>query len=614
MACTPGAGHVRGRGFVFAVWPAASSENFGTVMAAPVPSGEVWGQRRTLGDVEGDKALGKAVQYMRRDMGVCNLCCIRMLNVRGDTIAKQTPGALEQILAPHMGDQGGQDSPQASNPNHCPLCWGIFNRLGDWTRGPNTKEEIKEGQEPTPSALSLAAAAFEEKGYDAKSFSTGITVPPSLDLREQGAYVHLTKQFPDTFPSVPPQVAALSRATAQKRRCIGRHSAITQRVVLHGFTYLKEVLNDVFRTGLATRLGLQHDIDSAFRVNIAFSLPAVEASDIKMGTPLIEGAVPAETTSKPWNPQQKQERRRRKRKRRNIFSRSTIMVALETLTQEAFLASGFAPPPAIPKSSADEFLTTVSCASKPVFLRGWYMKLKRGISQTPWAIGPERELKTEQSVKGEITRHIMPLFKSESSKFHSGGREDVDVRMLGHGRPFVLELAEPRRRSAANDAATMRCLQDKVNAGSNAVKIRKLELCDDGRAELLRLSAAAEDKKKRYRAVVCLSAALSREEVEKRLDSVSELKVAQRTPVRVLHRRVSKVRAKVIHSIRVHKWYSERVLAVDMVTSAGTYVKEFVHGDRGRTQPCLGDLLGCETDIAQLDVLEIMMPPADTAI
>lgn len=35
---------------------------------------------------------------------------------------------------------------------------------------------------------------------------------------------------------------------------------------------------------------------------------------------------------------------------------------------------------------------------------------------------------------------------------------------------------------------------------------------------------------------------------------------------------------------------------------AGTYVKEFVHGDMGRTTPNLGDLLACEADILQLDV------------
>lgn len=42
---------------------------------------------------------------------------------------------------------------------------------------------------------------------------------------------------------------------------------------------------------------------------------------------------------------------------------------------------------------------------------------------------------------------------------------------------------------------------------------------------------------------------------------------------------------------------------LDIKTQAGTYIKEFVHGDFGRTQPSLGQLLGgvC-VDILALDV------------
>ena len=43
---------------------------------------------------------------------------------------------------------------------------------------------------------------------------------------------------------------------------------------------------------------------------------------------------------------------------------------------------------------------------------------------------------------------------------------------------------------------------------------------------------------------------------------------------------------------------------------AGTYIKEFVHSDEGRTAPSLGTLLGCTVpaQILELDVLEIHMP------
>ena len=42
-----------------------------------------------------------------------------------------------------------------------------------------------------------------------------------------------------------------------------------------------------------------------------------------------------------------------------------------------------------------------------------------------------------------------------------------------------------------------------------------------------------------------------------------------------------------------------------MLASAGTYIKEFVHGDLGRTVPNVGQILGTEADILQLDVTNV---------
>ena len=45
---------------------------------------------------------------------------------------------------------------------------------------------------------------------------------------------------------------------------------------------------------------------------------------------------------------------------------------------------------------------------------------------------------------------------------------------------------------------------------------------------------------------------------------------------------------------------------LNLVTQAGTYIKEFCHGDFGRTVPSVGALLGdIEVQIAELDVTHI---------
>jgi tRNA pseudouridine synthase 10 len=86
----------------------------------------------------------------------------------------------------------------------------------------------------------------------------------------------------------------------------------------------------------------------------------------------------------------------------------------------------------------------------------------------------------------------------------------------------------------------------------------------------------------------------------------------QRTPVRVLHRRSLMERRKVVHAARTQR-LGPHFFLLHLVTSAGTYVKEFVHGDLGRTRPSVGELLGeaaggtrVAADILMLDVTGIV--------
>lgn len=48
-----------------------------------------------------------------------------------------------------------------------------------------------------------------------------------------------------------------------------------------------------------------------------------------------------------------------------------------------------------------------------------------------------------------------------------------------------------------------------------------------------------------------------------------------------------------------------KVVVLDFVTQAGTYVKELVHGEFGRTEPSIASIIGMEIDIVALDVMNI---------
>ena len=97
---------------------------------------------------------------------------------------------------------------------------------------------------------------------------------------------------------------------------------------------------------------------------------------------------------------------------------------------------------------------------RPVFLYGMYRKLSREIPQTRWpcracrgrAQGCEScqgtGLQYPDSVQDLIGEPIRSILQAEDTSFHGMGREDIDVRCLGSGRPFVLEIKNPLIRKA----------------------------------------------------------------------------------------------------------------------------------------------------------------------
>ena len=85
------------------------------------------------------------------------------------------------------------------------------------------------------------------------------------------------------------------------------------------------------------------------------------------------------------------------------------------------------------------------------------------------------------------------------------------------------------------------------------------------------------------------------------LNNTTRVDILQKTPVRVLHRRTVMTRPRTVTDIKA-ELIDEHHFNISMTTQAGTYVKEFVHGDLGRTEPSLCTILNKECDILELDV------------
>lgn len=82
----------------------------------------------------------------------------------------------------------------------------------------------------------------------------------------------------------------------------------------------------------------------------------------------------------------------------------------------------------------------------------------------------------------------------------------------------------------------------------------------------------------------------------------------------VVSSRAGIIREKEIHYLHIARparagdsaGLEKHFAVVTMNTQAGTYIKEFVHGDLGRTQPNLASLTGTQgADLIELDVMEV---------
>jgi tRNA U54 and U55 pseudouridine synthase Pus10 len=242
---------------------------------------------------------------------------------------------------------------------------------------------------------------------------------------------------------------------------------------------------------------------------------------------------------------------------------------------------------------------TVQISRPPIFLHGHYLKFLRGLPQSPWFISGQRVGKS--SVQELLCDSISESYGCETYKFHSSGREDIDVRMLGAGRPYAIELCSPKKCPVRMEPK-IPGLERASNENTSDVESKLLYWNRNGDKETLEVDT--EQKKKTYCCVCYTSQPITPVLLRQKLDSKTDMQILQNTPLRVLHRRTVMERPKIIHEMKT-KWLNQRSFMLTLVTSSGTYVKEFVHGDLGRTNPSVGQLLGCESDILQLDVLHV---------
>lgn len=248
----------------------------------------------------------------------------------------------------------------------------------------------------------------------------------------------------------------------------------------------------------------------------------------------------------------------------------------------------------------------VEATPQSVYVEGRYNKFSREIAQTFHYCFKCRGRGcrfcnytgklSEHSVQELLENFFLPAFEAKESRFHGAGREDVDVLMLGEGRPFVLELVEPKKRSVE-----LRGLENKINAEcKDLIAVHGLSYSSKQKIAELKNT----DFKKTYSAKCGCTQPLSDGDISALVGK--ELEVVQVTPERVEKRRPIRERNKTAQILKAELIDAQH-FHLEILASHGLYIKEFVSGDNGRTKPSVSSLLGKECMCVELDVLEIIM-------
>lgn len=284
----------------------------------------------------------------------------------------------------------------------------------------------------------------------------------------------------------------------------------------------------------------------------------------------------------------------------------------------------------------------VDAQINPAFVYGRYRKLDRDIPQTEWPCrecgGGGTQLAADggtepcdycggsgylydESVEELTAPVVEDAMDGADAVFHGAGREDVDARMLGTGRPFVIEVKEPHHREI--DAADLEAAVNDFADGT--VEVEGLRRATHEMVERVK----ELDAHKTYSMSVEFADPVEERAFADALATLDGTTIAQDTPERVDHRRASRTRERTVYEIagelepdrddagtdadrdaeptdaNTDGEDGARHATVELRGEGGLYVKELVSGDGDRTDPSLAGLLGIDATVTALDVLAV---------
>ncbi len=257
---------------------------------------------------------------------------------------------------------------------------------------------------------------------------------------------------------------------------------------------------------------------------------------------------------------------------------------------------GFIPDFENPDATAiiDYETDTVSIVVNPILLEGRYWKRGRNISHVPW-INRRGARVYPYSLQDYFNEELREIYEAEHIVIHASGREDVDARMLGDGRPLVIEVKKPRFRYVDLDIINTLLDNDLIKAEVYGYS---------SRSKIEYLKGEGSKKRKAYKLLVYSEKELNENDLYGLEEYFYNREIRQYTPKRILRRKKEHLRIRRVYEIK-NIYLTPYVFETIIYCDGGLYVKELIHGDNGRTTPSYSEYLGVNLYPLEIDVFGV---------
>ncbi|KAK7853723.1 putative trna pseudouridine synthase pus10 [Quercus suber] len=412
-------------------------------------------------------------------VGVCTRCILRLFGIRGNiySISAISPSILNSVIGEQRHDEDISSDSKESEFEEvlCTLCLGIL----QFTYCDNKEIPVKK-----ESANDMAIAISElvkQEGYQIDSFSLEVSVPPIILENEHSVRLYMKRKYgTEPWFQGGPFSQSISAKDALKfslakplETLLDCKSGISNFRIRLTFSHKA---SKVVQSVAVSKQGCKR-----MKTGIVDSLDDSVAGDIECSD------LADATVERSFDGLQDNE------------SSECFKFPLEKVNDACHLV--------------------LLCQRTPIYFGGRYLKYSRNVSQTRWIIDDERmgeasvEVLSTFLIMEIIGSNIQPLCQGDNYKFHAAGREDIDVRMLGSGRPFLVEVQNARR---IPSEAFVREIETNINNLENKlVGVKNLKVVGIEGWTMMREG-----------------------EAEKQVYG---------TPIRVLHRRSPLQREKIIH-------------------------------------------------------------------